>query len=241
MIDSFNFKNYIIITIMIILPSLSLGQKKLQLDNSITGTHSTTKFGNQSEVMINGSNTLQYKNFVFDFVPYYSLVYSPRMSENELNLRENIRFEGKKMNVFITMQYNKSFIRDIKNEHWVGIGGGKKFYNNEKFKYSISYAVIYDKKTFTNGVKDGFFRNSLRGKAKYKGKLANISFEYFYQPAFSDFNDYIIYGKSQLILLPSRPINFVIEQNLNYINFSKVRLIQSVSFGINYSLEKDLN
>ena len=239
--DSFNFKNYIIIMVMMVLPGLSFGQNKLSLDNSITGAHSTTKFGNQSEVMINGSNTLQYKQFGFDFNPYYSLVYSPKMSENELNLRQNIRFEGKKMNLFVTMQYNKSFIRDIKSEHWVGIGGGKKFYNNEKFKYSISYAVIYDKKTFTNGVTDGFFRNSLRGKVKYKGKLANISFEYFYQPAFKDFNDYIVYGKSQLILLPSKPINFVIEQNLNYNNFSNVKLIQSVSFGINYSLEKELN
>jgi len=227
--------------IMIVLPCLSFGQSKLLLDNSVTGTHSTTKYGNQSEMIINGSNTLQYKQFGFDFNPYYSLVYSPKMSENELNLRQNMRFEGKKLNVFVTMQYNKSFIRDIKSEHWVGIGGGKKFYNNEKFKYSISYAVIYDKKTFTNGITDGFFRNSLRGKVKYKGKLANISFEYFYQPTFKDFNDYIVYGKSQLILLPSKPINFVIEQNLNYNNLSSVKLIQSISFGINYSLEKELN
>ena len=236
-----NLKKFVILLVMILLPMLSIGQKKLQLENSITGTHSTTKFGNQTEMMINGSNTLQYNKFGFDFNPYYSLVFSPNMSENELNLRENIRYEGKKMNVFLTMQYNKSFIREIKNEHWVGIGAGKKFYNNDKFKYSVSYAVIYDNKTFTNGETDGFFRNSLRGKVKYKGKLANLSFEYFYQPAFNNFDDYIVYGKSQLILLPGEPINFVIEQNLNYNNFSKVRLIQSVSFGINYSLEKDLN
>jgi hypothetical protein len=126
-----NFKKIFILLVIITLPIISLGQKKLQLDNSITGVHSTTKFGNQSEAMINGSNTLQYKQFGFDFNPYYSLVYSPKMSENELNLRQNIRFEGKKMNLFVTMQYNKSFIRDIRNEYWVGIGGGKKFYNNE--------------------------------------------------------------------------------------------------------------
>jgi hypothetical protein len=47
--------------------------------------------------------------------------------------------------------------------------------------------------------------------------------------------DYIIYGNAKLVFLPKKRLNFILQDAVNYISKSKVRMIHNLAFGVGYT------
>ena len=215
-----------------------LSQTEIKLDNNFTGilsTNKTTTFG----FNYIGSNSIYIKKISYDFSTNYSIRFSPTLKENEFNQRQNIGYESKKWDLFVTHQYNYSLIRQISSDNWLGVGGGLKF-NYRWGKLSVSYATIYQNSKYFVNTPEYMFRHSLRTKLKLEKK--NISFysEYFFQPNVSNLDDIIIYGNSKISLFTNKSVNLIIQDVLNYRSKSEVKMIHNISIGVGYKLNKKL-
>lgn len=225
--------------ILIVLLSFTklYSQRELSLDNSLTGLYNSSK-STQFGFNFIGNNSLDInKKMSFDLVTNYQTRFSPELTDNEFIQRVNIGHSEQYWDVFTTYQFNYSLVRGIQSNNWIGVGGGlkKKF---EKFKISLSYAVLYDNKITIEMTET--FRHSVRPKIKIDGKLISLTSEYFYQPSFNNFNDYIVYGNTKLLLFPQKKVNFVIQDILNYRSISEVKMIHSLTFGLNYKFVKNI-
>lgn len=222
--------------ILILIPFNILSQTEIKLDNNLTGilsTNNTNTFG----FNYTGNNSIEIKKISIDLLTNYSTIFSPKIKENEFTQKQNIGFEIKKCNLFITHQYNHSLIRKISGDNWLGIGGGLDF-NNKFGKLSLSYATIYQKTNYYFDNSEYYFRHSLRLKFKIDVKNTSLTSEYFYQPNIINPNDLIIYGNSKLTLFNNKPINLVIRDFINYRSNSNVKLIHNLSLGIGYKFNK---
>jgi hypothetical protein len=83
-------------------------------------------------------------------------------------------------------------------------------------------------------------RHSIRAKIKIDKKLFSLSTEYYYQPNINDFNDCIIYGTTKLTLLTGKPINFIIQDQMNFRSTSDVKMINNLTFGVAYKFIKKI-
>jgi cytochrome c2 len=83
-------------------------------------------------------------------------------------------------------------------------------------------------------------RHSIRAKIKIEKKKFGITTEYYYQPNIKDFNDCIIYGTTKLTLFPTKPFNFIIQDQMNFRSTSDVRMMNNLTFGIAYKFIKKI-
>ncbi len=217
----------------------SLSQNTLKLDNSLTGILLNDQTSSVN-ITYTGNNSIDFnKKRGVDLVTNYSLNFSPKISQNELNNRINFYQNIKSFNLFSTYQYNYSLSREILQDNWFGIGCGHKLYF-DSLKYSISYAFAYNNTTYFNSDYEYVFRHSLRNKFILDRKKISISIEYFYQPNISNFKDYIIYGNMAINLFTNNPLNFSIQDVINYRSNSDVRLIHNLTLGIGYKFDKKI-
>ena len=178
--------------ILLIFPITLFGQIKWSLDNTFTGVYGTTKTGNQLTLTAAGSNSIDYKKFGFDYNPTYVIQYSPELTNNEYLSRQNFRFSRPGYDAFLTHTFNYSFIRGISSDNFIGIGGGIKKEQKDKFKVSLSYAVLYQNTQFANGTAKEYIRHSARTRIKLTFTKVQFISEVYYQPTFLDFNNYIV-------------------------------------------------
>jgi hypothetical protein len=80
-------------------------------------------------------------------------------------------------------------------------------------------------------------RSSFRGKIKYDGNFVGFYTEMYYQPSFKSIEDYIIYGNAKLVFLPKKRLNFILQDAINYISTSKVRMLHNLAFGVGYTFK----
>ena len=221
-----------------LLPLISLGQLKWSFDNTLTGVYGTTKTGNQLTLTMGGLNSIDYKKFGFDYNPSYIIQYSPLLTNNEYLSRQNIRYNNSKFDAFITHTYNYSFIRGIDNDNFIGIGGGIKKEQKDKFKISLSYAGLYQKTVFANGIEKDYFRHSLRTRIKWTTEKIQFISEVYFQPSMTDFNNQIINASNQLVLFPKNKVNLTIQDLINYRSDSETRMIHKLTVGIKVKISK---
>ncbi len=230
-------KKIILISILLLKFINLYSQRELSLDNSLTGLYNKST-SSQFGFNFIGNNSLDInKKLSFDLVTNYQTRFSPELTDNEFIQRANIGHSEEFWDIFTTYQFNYSLVRGIQSNNWIGVGGGlkKKF---DKFKISVSYAVLYDNKITTEMTET--FRHSIRPKIKIDGKLVSLTSEYFYQPSFANMSDYIVYGNTKLLLFPQKKVNFVIQDILNYRSISEVKMIHSLTFGLNYKFTKNI-
>lgn len=211
-------------------------QKEIKLDNNLTGilsTNNTTTFG----FSFVGNNSLDIKKLSIDLSTNYATRFSPTLKENELIQRQNIGFEQKKWDAFITHQFNYSLIRQIKTDTWLGTGIGLKFLVKSS-KISFSYATIYQSSYYFSNERDYLFRHSFRSKIRVEGKKMALISEYYFQPNIKDFNDLIIYGTTKINLFYNKQMSFVIQDVVNYRNTSDIKVIHNLTLGIGYKFNK---
>jgi hypothetical protein len=83
-------------------------------------------------------------------------------------------------------------------------------------------------------------RHSIRAKIKIERKLFGFSTEYYYQPNIKDFNDCIIYGTTKLTLFPGKPLNFIMQDQMNFRSTSDVKMMNNLTFGVAYKFNKKI-
>lgn len=227
----------ILIMIFLMIPFLVSSQKdtiKFSLDDNINGSYS--KYSDNNNIMnvgFVGDNSLNYRKLKFNATTNYSLSFRDSITANELVNKTNFEYD----NVFFSNVYTNSLIRSIKNDNSFGVGYGHKFSIN-KLNISISYAILYQKTFYTNGLDKEISRNSFRTKIKYNGDLVGFSTEFYYQPSFKSIkSDYIVYGNAKIIFLPKKRLNFILQDAINYISTSKVRMLHNLAFGIGYTFK----
>jgi hypothetical protein len=232
-----NWMKSIISIIFFLFSFLVFSQKdtiKFSLDDNINGSYSKfTDNNNIINVGLVGDNSLGYKKLKFNNVSNYSLSFRDSITANELVNKTNIEYD----NIFLFNVYTNSLIRSIKNDNSFGIGYGHKF-SIKKLDISISYAILYQKTFYRNLTEKEIGRNSVRTKIKYNGGLVGFSTEIYYQPSFKSMQtDYIIYGNAKIVFLPKKKINFILQDAINYISTSKVRMLHNLAFGIEYNFK----
>ena len=225
---------------LLLISFITYSQTELSLDNNLTGLYSETKNGPQFGLNFIGNNSLDINKFALDLGTNYQLGYSEKsLLQNEFIQRANFAYNHEYWDFFTTYQYNYSLIREIESDNWIGIGGGVK----KKFswgKLSLSYATLYQSTNYINIESTGHLRHSLRTKIKIEKNRFGLSMEYYYQPTMSNFNDYIVYGTTKIIINPKKPLSFIIQDVINYRSESQVKLLHNISFGIGYKFIKKI-
>ena len=230
---------FILLLIFLMLPVLASSQDtikdtvKVSLDNNINGAY--TKFSNNSNIVnigFVGDNSVSYKKFKLNSSSNYSLSFRDTILANELVEKTNAGYAD----FFLSNVYTQSLVRSVRNDNAFGIGYGKKF-SIKKLDLSLSYAVLYQKTFYNNGTTKQVGRNSFRTKLKYDGNLIGFSTEFYYQPNFESMKDYIVYGNAKLIFLPKKRLNFILQDAINYISKSEVRMLHNLAFGVGYTFK----
>jgi hypothetical protein len=226
----------LIILFFLMISFTSLSQKdtiKFVLDNNINGSY--TKYGDNTNIVnvgFIGDNSVNYKKIKLNTTSNYSISFRDTIIANEFIEKTNIGYN----NLFISSFYTSSFVRSVKNDNSFGLGYGRKILilNTD---ISISYAILYQKTLYRNGSVLQVNRNSFRTKIKYDGDKIGFSSELYYQPNLKLINDYIIYGNIKLVFLPKNKLNIVMQDAVNYISRSDVRMIHNLTFGIGYTFK----
>ena len=224
--------------IFVLFSITSNAQTEISLDNSLSGSLNQGKTGNIIGVNFTGNNSLDFgKHIALDLGTNYNIQYTPQLSQNELIQKANLGYNKEHWDLFTTYQYNYSLVRNIQADNWLGIGGGVK----EKFtwgKASLSYAFLYQNTNYMDDPNTKTLRHSIRAKIKIDKKLFSLSTEYYYQPNIEDAKDYIVYGTTKLTLLTGKPINFIIQDQMNFRSISDVKMINNLTFGVAYKFAK---
>jgi hypothetical protein len=225
---------------LLILTVKSYAQTEISLDNSLSGSLNQGKSGNIIGVNFTGNNSFDFgKHIALDLGTNYNTQYTPELTQNELIQKVNLGYNKEHWDLFTTYQYNYSLVRSIQSDNWLGIGGGIK----EKFswgKASLSYAFLYQNTDYMLNPSTNKLRHSIRAKIKIEKKKFGITTEYYYQPNIKDFNDCIIYGTTKLTLFPTKPFNFIIQDQMNFRSTSDVRMMNNLTFGIAYKFTKKI-
>ena len=231
---------YLLLLISILFSITSNAQTEISLDNSLSGSLNQGKSGNIIGVNFTGNNSFDFgKHIALDLGTNYNTQYTPELTQNELIQKVNFGYNKERWDLFTTYQYNYSLVRGIQADNWLGIGGGVK----EKFswgKASLSYAFLYQNTDYMINPNTNKLRHSIRAKIKIDKKLFSLSTEYYYQPNINDFNDCIIYGTTKLTLLTGKPINFIIQDQMNFRSISDVKMINNLTFGVAYKFIKKI-
>jgi hypothetical protein len=226
--------------LLLFITSVSFAQKELNLDNNLTcntvQADNTTKSVAFTYI---GDNTLILKNFDFNSNTNYTFLTD---KQDELLQRFNVmyKFPERKFDdySFFTYQFNSSLIRKIDEDHWIGLGYGVKKKIDSTLAVSTSYAIIFQDILWSSGENKTFFRHSLRGKVKLTKNDFEIVSEYFYQPNIQYFDEYIIIGTTKLVIMPKNKLNFVVQDVVNYNSTTEVKLLHTISLGIQYKFNK---
>jgi len=231
---------YLLLLISILFSITSNAQTEISLDNSLSGSLNQGKSGNIIGVNFTGNNSFDFgKHIALDLGTNYNTQYTPELTQNELIQKVNLGYNKEHWDLFTTYQYNYSLVRSIQSDNWLGIGGGIK----EKFswgKASLSYAFLYQNTDYMLNPSTNKLRHSIRAKIKIEKKKFGITTEYYYQPNIKDFNDCIIYGTTKLTLFPTKPFNFIIQDQMNFRSTSDVRMMNNLTFGIAYKFTKKI-
>jgi hypothetical protein len=226
--------------LLLFITSHSFAQKELNLDNNLTCN--TVQADNTiRSIAFNyiGDNTLTLKNFDINSNTNYTYLTD---KQNELLQRTNVmyKFPEKKFDdySFFTYQFNSSLIRKIDQDHWFGLGYGFKKKIDSTITVSTSYAIIYQDILWSSGETQTLLRHSLRGKVKLTRNDFEIISEYFYQPNFQQFDEYIIIGTTKLVIMPKNKLNFIVQDVVNYNSTTEVKLLHTISLGIRYKFNK---
>ena len=225
--------------LILLLPIVTNAQLNYNLDNNLTGSYATSKSGDQTGFVLNGTNNISDKNKYFDVNPYYSLRYSgTNKIDNELLSREDIGFFDNTVSAFVVHQYNMSFIRGITSDNWFGVGVGKKIYETNHFDLSLSYCFENEYRKYDNLPMETIYRNSFRIKTKFIYKDIQLHLEYYIQPNINNENDINIFGTASLNFFNSKPVSLLLENVYNFISTDNIRVIQNTTLGIKIKICK---
>ena len=161
-----------------------------------------------------------------------NISFTDKIIQNELSNKLSIGFSRRKHSGFLNYQTNYSLTRNLNLDHLTGFGYGiRDSISNVKINYS--YAILWQ---YTANKDINRLRNSFRLKIVKKAINYNWNIEYYYQPNFINYKDYLIYGTIKLTY-KINGFGFSIIDIFNYNSFSDIKLIHSINLGISHDLE----
>lgn len=221
-----------------LLPFISQAQLKYCFDDNLTGIYGSSKNGEQLSIVANGHNRVEFRNFVMNVKPFSSMKYSgSNMTENDFLITEDIGYKINNISLFIVHQYNYSYLRNIRWDHWIGSGVGKKFEIKKWLYLNLSYAMMYEYRRYYEQPVESIIRNSFRVKVGLKTKSTQLLLEYYVQPNINDNKDVNIFGTAQLVLFADRFINLIVQNTYNYQSTDVISTIQCTTIGFKFKLE----
>jgi putative salt-induced outer membrane protein YdiY len=158
------------------------------------------------------------------------------------HLRYNYRFHNRiAWEVFVQAQYNKISLIDFRG--LLGTGPRFKLTNSENYKFYLGTLVMYEHEELADGITP--IQRDFRGSSYLSFSLypfENLSFSSttYYQPKFSDFEDYRISSQSSLLIKVIENLAFSVNYTFMYDTFPAIGIPNSqydFTTGIAYSFD----
>lgn len=225
----------IIISLFIIFISNILNSQ-MTLENTLTGIYNRSD-NKEFNLSLNGNNSFIYKKIKLDNSTNYQLSLSDKIKSNEFLNRNSISITSKKR-YFIFHQYNYSSNRKT-NSNFIGAGffffTTKDTNNIVTFSYASVFENVYN---FDLNNTNSNFRHSFKMKMKLKNNAYLVTSEYFYQPVMIDINNYLIFGNTTITFPVRKWLGVSLVDNINYNKNSEVKIIHTITLGIQIKFEK---
>lgn len=216
----------------------SFSQIKLNLNDAVNFAFYQNGSNKTQTFALITNNQVEFKRITAANNLNYTLLYNPKMAQNEFAEKFTISYSKRKFNIFTIYQYNHSLVRKIENNNLMGIGLGVRD-SLLGFKINLSYAILNEHITFNNQSTNNNIRNSFRIKLSRETKRIGISSEYFFQPNIMKFSDYTFYGATKLIFKIKDSFSFNISDLYNFFNNSTTPVIHNFTVGLAYSYSSD--
>lgn len=216
----------------------SFSQIKLNLNDAVNFAFYQNGSNKTQTFALITNNQVEFKRITAANNLNYTLLYNPKMAQNEFAEKFTISYSKRKFNIFTIYQYNHSLVRKIENNNLMGIGFGVRD-SILGFKVNVSYAILNEYITFIDQAVKNNIRNSFRLKLSKENKRFGISSEYFFQPNILNFNDYTIYGTTKLTFKIKDAFSFNISDLYNFFNNSTSPVIHNFTVGFAYSYSRE--
>jgi len=233
-----NFLRLVILFLGFTCTNTSFSQIKLNLNDAVNFAFYQNGSNKTQTFALITNNQLEYKRIAIVNNLNYTLLYNPKMAQNEFAEKFTISYSKRKYNFFTIYQYNHSLVRKIENNNLMGVGFGMRD-SILGFKLNLSYAILNEYITFQNQAVKNNIRNSFRLKLSKENKRFGISSEYFFQPNVLNFSDYTFYGTTKLIFKIKDAFSFNISDLYNFFNNSTTPVIHNFTVGFAYSYSKE--
>ena len=228
-----NYK-YLFIIFIISIFNYSFSQSKWSLFDALNfSTYQSGSIKTKTIAVIT-NNQFEWNNYALSNSLNYTLLYNPKLIQNEFANKITFSYSKKKQSTFAIYQYNHSLVRKIENNHLFGFGYGIRD-SILGFKINLSYAILNELIDYFDNSSKYNIRNSFRIKISKENKKIGFSSEYFYQPNFKSRLDYTLYGTTKLSFKIHQSLTFTISDVFNYFNISTTPLIHNFTIGIGYN------
>lgn len=197
-------KNILSSLFLILTYSLSAQNDTIQTSYKVdlTGVLNQVNGLTRTTLNFNALNTVKWKKFESSVSTDYQLVSNDGTNAvNDFTVRLQPKIVDEKYSVFSFGQLSSLESKRITQRFEGGLGGGITAYKKDKvLQINLSYATLYYNNNFQDLTNRNGFRHSPRIQIYGKNEKSKLSYstEMFYQPTFSDFNDYILRTKSSV-------------------------------------------
>lgn len=220
-----------IITILLFsLINISILSQNLKNNLSIGFNYNDNKLKTYSGVL-NITTNYQKNWLAIDNVLNENISFTNKINQNELSNKFSIGVSKNRHSSFLNYQTNYSLTRNLNLDHLIGLGFGQRD-SIHGVKLNYSYAILWQTTTNQNISR---VRNSIRVKVSQKLKNYNWNIEYYYQPNFINYKDYIIYGTTKFTYKLNR-VGLSVINIVNYNSFLEIKLINTLNIGFTYEM-----
>lgn len=197
-------KNILSSLFLILTYSLSAQNDTIQTSYKVdlTGVLNQVNGSTRTTLNFNALNTVKWKKFESSVSTDYQLVSNDGTNAvNDFTVRLQPKIVDEKYSIFSFGQLSSLESKRITQRFEGGLGGGVTAYKKDKLlQINLSYATLYYNNNFQDLTNRNGFRHSPRIQIYGKNEKSKLSYstEMFYQPTFSNLNDYILRTKSSV-------------------------------------------
>jgi hypothetical protein len=190
--------------LLFILTNLSAQNDSIQTSYKVdlTGVLNQVNGVSRTTLNFNALNTVKWKKFESSISTDYQLVSEDgENAVNDFTVRLQPRIVDKKYSVFSFGQLSSLESKKITQRFEGGLGGGFTAYKKKDLlQVNLSYATLFYNNNFQDLTNRNGFRHSPRISIYGKNEKSKLSYstEVYYQPSFTDLNDYILRSKNSI-------------------------------------------
>lgn len=165
----------------------------------LTGVVNSVNGSKRTIVTTSAQNSVKWKKFESTVITDYQLISDNGVNAiNDFSLRIQPRVIGDRYSIFSFGQMSSLESKKITQRFEGGIGGGRTIIRRKGIESTFSYGILYYNNNFQDLSQREGFRHSPRIQIFGRSESYRINYlvEAFYQPSFSDDQDFIFRSKS---------------------------------------------